>query len=88
LGAILVGGISEVPPDTRPIGVFFNADASGACFAQNIHVFNPIPHDHAKVPSHRDMFSAESGSIKTTDRRTLRHHDPMWVKRHPLGEDD
>lgn len=83
--AALVGDGSGVPLDTRPIGSFYNVDPSSAVFAQNIHTFNPFPDNHARIPSHRDMFSAESGSINTTDRRTLRMHDPLWVKRHPEG---
>lgn len=85
LGAGPVGSV-EGPPDTRPIGSLFNADPSSAVFAQNIHRVDLLPDHHKdRVPAHVDMFDADSGSIATTDRRTLRMHDPLWVKRHPEG---
>ena len=81
-------GAEVVPPDTRPIGVFFNCDPSSAVFAQHINRFDPLsPKSREPVDSHMAMFDKASGSIKTTDRRTLRMHDPMWVKRHPEGEE-
>ena len=77
----------DEPKDTRPVGSFFYADPSTAVFAQNIHRVNLLPDGHKdKVPAHAEMFDAESGAIATVDRRTLRMHDPLWVKRHPEGE--
>ncbi len=76
------------PKDTRPIGAFFNADPSSAVFAQNIHVakLGTGRYSEEKVPAHEQMWEAESGAIASVDRRTLRMHDPLWVKRHPEGE--
>jgi hypothetical protein len=83
LGAVLIGRVSQVPLDTRPIGALKSADSSQSVFAQTIHR-NVIATDGLQNAS--TTFGAHGDGIRTIKACDLKYNNPLWNKLHPREE--